>query len=52
VKEKRCKQGFVGKPEKRALLGTLRRRCENNIKMEVREVEWGHGLDRSFVGLL
>jgi hypothetical protein len=32
-------------PEGRTHLERPRRRWENNIKMELREVEWGHGLD-------
>ena len=31
----------VGRP-----LGRLRRRCDNNIKKDLQEVGWGHGLDR------
>jgi hypothetical protein len=33
------------KPEGRRPLGRLRLRWEDNIKMDLREVEWGHGLD-------
>jgi len=36
--------GFGGKPEGRRPLGKLRRRCEDNIKMDFQEVEWG-GMD-------
>jgi hypothetical protein len=32
---------LVGKPEGRTPCGRPRRRWENNIKMDVREVEWG-----------
>jgi hypothetical protein len=32
---------LVGKPEERRQLGRSRRRWEDNIKMELREVEWG-----------
>jgi hypothetical protein len=35
---------LVGKPEGRRPLGRPRRRWENNIKMYLREVEWG-GVD-------
>jgi len=31
---------LVGKPEKKGPLGRPRRRCENNIKMDLQEVEW------------
>jgi hypothetical protein len=34
----------VGKPEERRPLGRLTRRCENNIKMDLRKMEWV-GLD-------
>ena len=39
--EKRCKQGFGGEPEANRALGRLRRRWEDNIKMDLQEVEWG-----------
>jgi hypothetical protein len=32
---------LVGKPEGKRQLGRPRSRCEDNIKMGVREVEWG-----------
>jgi hypothetical protein len=32
---------FVGKPEGKRPLGRLGRRWEDNIKMELREIEWG-----------
>jgi hypothetical protein len=32
---------LVGKPEGIKPLGRLRRRWEDNIKMDLREVEWG-----------
>ena len=41
---------FVGKPEGRRPLGRPRRRWEDNIKMNLRQVGWGHGLDRSCSG--
>jgi hypothetical protein len=31
----------VGKPERRRKLGRLKCRWEDNIKMDLREVEWG-----------
>jgi hypothetical protein len=40
-------RALVGKPEKRRPLGRLRRRWEDNTNMDPREVDWGHGLDRS-----
>ena len=35
-------RALVGKPEGRRPLGRLRRRWENNIRMDLREVGWGH----------
>ena len=35
---------FVGLPEGKRLRGIPRRRREDNIKMDLQEVEWGHGL--------
>ena len=35
----------MGKPEGKRPLGGPRRRWEDNIKMDLQEVEWGHGLD-------
>jgi hypothetical protein len=37
---------LVGRPEGKRSLGKPRRRWENNIKMYLREVGWGQGLDR------
>jgi hypothetical protein len=34
-------RALVGKPEGRRPLGRLRRRWEDNIKMDLREVGWG-----------
>jgi hypothetical protein len=31
---------LVRKPEEKRLLGRPRRKCEDNIKMDVREMEW------------
>jgi hypothetical protein len=39
-------RALVGKPEGRRPLGRPRRRWEDNIKMDLREVGWGHGLDQ------
>jgi hypothetical protein len=36
---------LVERPEGRRPLGRPRRRWEDNIKMNLQEVEWGHGLD-------
>jgi hypothetical protein len=36
---------LVGKPEGRRPLERPRRRWEDNITMDLREVGWGHGLD-------
>jgi hypothetical protein len=36
---------LVGRSEGRRPLGTPRRRWENNIKMNLQDVGWGHGLD-------
>jgi hypothetical protein len=36
---------LVGRPEGRGPLGRPRRRWEDNIKMDLQEVGWGHELD-------
>jgi len=36
---------LVGKPEGKRTLGRPRRRWKDNIKMNLQEVGWGHGLD-------
>jgi hypothetical protein len=41
---------LVGKPEGGRPLGRRARRWENYIKMTLREIEWGHGLERSCSG--
>jgi hypothetical protein len=41
---------FVGKSEGRRLLERPRRRWEDSIKMDLRIVGWGHGLDRFGAG--
>jgi hypothetical protein len=38
-------RALVGKPEGRRALGRPRRRLEDNIKMDLREVGWGRRLD-------
>jgi hypothetical protein len=43
-------RALVGKPEGRRPLGRSRRRWEDNIKMDLREVGWGHALNRSGPG--
>jgi hypothetical protein len=35
----------VGQPDGRRLLGDLGRSWEDNIKVDFKEVGWGHGLD-------
>ena len=40
----------VGKHEGKRTLGRHRRRWEDNIKMVLQEVGWGHGLVRSGPG--
>jgi hypothetical protein len=34
-------RALVGKPERRRPLGRPRRKCEDNIKMDLQEVGWG-----------
>ena len=41
---------LVGKPDGKRPLGRPRRRWEDNIKMNLQQVVWGHGLDRSGSG--
>jgi hypothetical protein len=36
---------LVGRPEGRRPLGRPRRRWEDNIKMDLQDVGWGHGLN-------
>jgi hypothetical protein len=38
---------LLGKPEEKRPLGRPRRRWEDNIKMDLQEVGWEHGLDRA-----
>jgi hypothetical protein len=37
---------LVGKPERKKPLGKSTRRWEDNIKMEVQDVGWRHGLHK------
>jgi hypothetical protein len=39
-----CIQIFVGKPGRKRPLGRSRRRCERNLKIDLREIGWG-GMD-------
>ena len=41
---------LVGKPDGRRSLSRPRHRRDDNIKIDIRDVEWGHGLDRSDSG--
>jgi hypothetical protein len=41
---------LVGRPEGKRPLGRLRHTWENNTKMDLQEVGWGHGLDLSGSG--
>jgi hypothetical protein len=43
-------RALAGKPEGRRPIGRPRRRWEDNIKMDLREIGWGHGLDQSGSG--
>ena len=43
--QERCIQGFGGKPEGKRPLEKPKRRREDNIKMDLQEGGWGHGLD-------
>jgi hypothetical protein len=43
VKKNACKI-LVGKPEEKRPLGRHRHRCEDNIKLDLREIGWG-GMD-------
>jgi hypothetical protein len=36
---------LLGRPDRKRPLGRPRRRWEDNIKMNIQEVGWGHGLD-------
>ena len=43
--EEMCVQGLVGKREGKRTFRRPRRKSEDNIKMDTKEVSWGHGLD-------
>jgi hypothetical protein len=43
-------RALMGKPEGRRPLVRPRRRWEDNIKMDLLDVEWGHGLNQSGSG--
>jgi hypothetical protein len=43
-------RALVGKPEKRRPLGRPKHKWEDNIKMDLRKVGLGHGLDQSGSG--
>jgi hypothetical protein len=43
---RRACRALMGKPEGRTPLGRPRRRWEDNIKVDLREVGWGHGLNQ------
>jgi len=36
---------LVGKPKENKPLGRLKRPWEDNIKRDLKEIGWGHGLD-------
>ena len=44
------KRVVVGKPEGRSPFARPRDRWEDNIKMDLREVAWRRGVDRSGLG--
>ena len=48
--EERCTQDFGGETRGKELLGRPRRRWEDNIKLDLQEVGWGHRPDRSGSG--
>jgi hypothetical protein len=43
--KERCIQDFGRETEGRRPLGRPRRRWDDNIKMDIKEAGWGHGLD-------
>ena len=43
-------RNLVDKPEGKSQLGRHRHRWEDNIKIDLQEMEWGHGLDLSGSG--
>jgi hypothetical protein len=47
-RQERCTQALFLSGQlkgKKRPLGRPRRTCEENIRMDLQEVEWGHGLD-------
>jgi hypothetical protein len=48
--EERCIQKFRVETLRRRPLGIPKLKCEDNIKMDLRGVGWGHGLDVSDSG--
>ena len=44
---RRAHRVLVGKHEGKSPLGRSRRRWEDNIKIYLLDMEWGHGLDLS-----
>jgi hypothetical protein len=45
MEEKCAHMVLVEKPERKRPLGRPRRRWDDNIKMDLQEVGWGHRLD-------
>jgi len=46
MRERRDAYGvLVRKPRRNRPLGKTRRRCEDDIKMDLQEAGWGYGLD-------
>jgi hypothetical protein len=46
LEKRRCAYRIlVGKPAGKIILGSPRRRWKDDIKMDLQEVGWGHGLE-------
>jgi hypothetical protein len=45
--EEKCIHGWAGKPEMKGRLHKAKYRWEDNIKIDLKEIEWGCGLDTS-----
>jgi hypothetical protein len=43
--ERKLYKVLVGKPEGKRLLGRQRRRWEDAIRMDLRDIGWGRGMD-------
>jgi hypothetical protein len=43
--ERKVYKVLVGRPEGKRPLGRPRRRCEDGIRMYIREIGWGGGVD-------